>query len=200
MKPGTLLLSYTDLRQEVHDPAGELAGAHGWTFAPVAIDPEDPEHYWRELRDAYAACASSGTSLLSVEGDNVVHAGVFEALAACDHLVCGFPYWEGRSHNTGLGCTAFSSDLVAQHPDLIECLAAIPPDNFGPPTDWRFVCSRVYQVLVRRGIGLPVNHGTIVGHLKTFEHPDPGEECPGNTDGVGCATHTVNSRWPFTGR
>jgi hypothetical protein len=123
----------------------------------------DDQAYWKQLMARW-----DGTeTLVVVEHDMELHAGVLTQFAECPAPWCTFPYlyWPDQPAllltNT-LGCAKFSAECQRAHPlELME--AARYPELPGGTGDWRHCETRIAMPL-RASYGSPCLHAPPVLH------------------------------------
>lgn len=105
-----------------------------------------------------------GESFAIVEQDMYLHAGVFPAWETCGHRACGFPYTIGATGELfpWLGCTQFSAQLIAEHPDLAWRANHYRTPGW-PAWHWKILDLRVKQELALHGL-------RIEAHLPAITH------------------------------
>lgn len=144
-------------------------------YAPTAerIDVSQSD---RAYCDLLARLWAEGESVLLVEHDIEIHAGVVEAARRCRHLWCAWPYEGGAWANPGdsllyesLGCTKFSAKMMSDEPDLLAVAAALTQGL--PAGDWRRMDVSVAPTLKQRGYTVH-SHGPVIHH-----HDYPGVGC-----------------------
>ncbi len=147
--------------------------------APQAeyVDLSDNDHaYWRLMSRLWAAAES----LLIVEEDVEIHAGVIPQLEACPSPWCLFPHelrfpawitlpdgtagyipperrFVGQFFALQLSCTRFSGELMREHPDIVT---GIPEAC----RHWLGLDSHIGAELTRRGVSGPHVHSPPVPH------------------------------------
>lgn len=128
-----------------------LAWADANGAIPIVLSCVDDTDYW-DLLDSHWQHWSAGDPLIVVEQDVVPADGVVDDMAACPEPWCSSPYQLGTGVwlDEGLGCTKFSADLMARHPDLMARVGEIDDDGL-PAKDWRRLDVRIARVL--RGLG-----------------------------------------------
>jgi hypothetical protein len=93
-------------------------------YAPDAVviplTTADFRGWWREIKVYYGV-----EDLITVEHDNILHAGVLPQFGACPELWCLFPYRHPGCGDgwmdSGVGCTRFRKEIVEFMPvSLVE--------------------------------------------------------------------------------
>lgn len=129
--------------------ARTLAWADENDALPIVLSCADPTDYW-DLLASWWFVHSSGEDgpLVVVEQDVLPADGVVDDMAACPELWCSSPYQLGTGVwlDEGLGCTKFSADLMAAHPDLMARVGEIDDDGL-PAKDWHRLDVRIARVL-----------------------------------------------------
>ena len=121
-----------------------------------------PDAYYSFLSAEWA----SGVGFVVVEQDIEIHADVVPQLEACSEPYCVFPYSGPIGDGQGdpllynsLGCTRFSSALLAELPSLMAEL---------PVRDWRRLDAHIWPALQGAGV-TPHFHWPVVKHHHVFE-------------------------------
>ncbi len=111
--------------------------------------------------DAYylflAQLWDEGEGFLIVEEDIEIHADVIPQLEACPEPWClfGFPGAGGALLHGSLGCTRFSTELIAAVPDLMSKL---------PVRDWKRLDSEILPALLKRGYEQHIHEPPVPHH------------------------------------
>lgn len=117
-----------------------------------------------DYHDLIAEEWAAGKTFITVEQDIVPTAPALQQLLCCDQPWCGFQYEYPPFpfKYAGMGCTKFSAELIARHPDaLTETAKWSDPKH--PPKHWCRVDGNLKQYLSDRGERLHL-HGDVV-HL-----------------------------------
>ncbi len=111
--------------------------------------------------DAYYNALSElwrgGKTFLVVEHDIEIHEGVLPQLRECDEPWCLFPYRgpEDVMLTSSLGCTLFSAELLARHPQVMAEL---------PVRDWRRLDCELSPRLMQLGYEPHVHEPMVLHH------------------------------------
>lgn len=84
----------------------------------VQIAADDPEGYWRLLRDLW----QSGDDFLLIEQDMVLPSGAVEQFAACPREWCGLPYFMHEGWGCWHGVIRYRASLTQRFPDLPDAI------------------------------------------------------------------------------
>lgn len=121
-----IVVPYTHLRPEVVQAMADT----GRRFTTVYVGTHDSA-YWNLLSDLWAA----GETFTIVEHDVLVTDRALSALDACPEVWCAHPVRYLDDVYSGLGCTRFRAELIAQAPGAVERIAR-KSDRLHPPKHW----------------------------------------------------------------
>lgn len=135
----------------------QAIGATGriWSTCPVV---RSDDAYHGLLADLW----SMGSTFAIIEHDITVTPEALDSLEQCPADWCACPYPYMGALYAGLGCTRFTADLTARHPDLMTAVADMS-DKWHPPRHWCRLDEWIRQTLTRAGEQRCETHPT-VGH------------------------------------
>ncbi len=120
--------------------------------------------YW----ELVAKLWSEGEGFVIVEHDVEIHAKVLPEFEKCKRPWCGFPYDLETGPQMALGCTRFSTELLAEHPTVLEEAGELS-DGTLAKRDWHRLDSHIAQVLTQT-YGLTQHaHKPAVVHHHTYQ-------------------------------
>lgn len=125
---------------------------------------------------------TEGKTVLLVEHDIQIRAGLVSEAARCSHLWCTWPYagagWTDPKANPllyqSLGCTKFDGELMRAEPDVLSVASALTQGL--PAGDWRRMDVSILPTLKERGYE-PHRHEPPVLHHHMY--PNEGCSCAG---------------------
>lgn len=133
---------------------------------------KSPEDYHELLSGLWR----EGTGWINIEQDIVPWPGAIAELEACPEELCAFPYELSTGWGAWLGCTKFSTELIAREPGLFHGMAALPFDGT-PKRYWGRLDTRMYEVLERAG-RIRHLHWPAVEHLHESQKFNGSFSCP----------------------